>query len=918
MEPSHRAAHDSDVYRQTLARDKIQERRRAALERAGEPSEIHIGEDWYDLANADYRDKYITRDETVGLALSGGGIRSATISLGLIEALASRGRFYGIDMISTVSGGGYIGSFLRSLFVAREGEDHAKGPIHDRIDFADATLTSLPDQQYFHGQGGHSPFVHGKKTIKNPLWWLRENGRYLAPGGMSGYGYALTAIVRNWTTLIVYLLAIFMLGFACLQLALVGLHQILSIAEPTRTGKIMTFLGSSGLLTPLAPLLLLTLLIGVSLIASFWMLLPLPFPTSGDEKARAAAMSKLRTGLIGAILIATIIGGSLYFDLWAKDSVARVWAAGLTIAFSIMAIAALGALVIMGQGVADIRRFHTQWHTGFNAFLLILVGLTLIDWAALKLRIVTDASEALVPAGFVTGTIASVAAFLIAKIPGWIGEGSGVRRMIMRNWRFVAFAGASIILGSIALFADLLVLKLLWRGEAWHVDSVRDWLVFVPVLGLILILTFLLSISPKFPNLLALTPFYGSRLTRAYLGASNVDRLDTDNPAGVTEGVIGDDLSLDRYMQDGGPAPLHFINVTRNRTVGEAIREAQIMVVDDDPFIREDPDDPRGRLASYESSLTLHDRQGDRMVFGPFGVRIGAEFIKLDDIVDPPSLGLLCAISGAAVGSGMGRLTSIGTAMAATLANARIGYWWKEQHKHGAAAVSHGWLPGLSCLYKELLGRFGTEKHWFLSDGGHSENSGVLALLERGCRFIIAADNAQDVDYSFGDLEILIRTARTDIGMEVRIAEPGQFPASLKPVADCFFNGKPGDWRAAAKQTGSEAFALLLKATDIPRRVDGGRWKSRKSGTSYIVWIKPRCFDGLPADIATYAELNPDFPQQSTSNQFFGEAQWESYRRLGFEMGRLLAPDRAALADFLPVIFLKAKSQSPVQPSGGN
>jgi len=256
--------------------------------------------------------------------------------------------------------------------------------------------------------------------------------------------------------------------------------------------------------------------------------------------------------------------------------------------------------------------------------------------------------------------------------------------------------------------------------------------------------------------------------------------------------------------------------------------------------------------------------------------------------------------------------------MAATLANARIGYWWKEQHKHGAAAVSHGWLPGLSCLYKELLGRFGTEKHWFLSDGGHSENSGVLALLERGCRFIIAADNAQDVDYSFGDLEILIRTARTDIGMEVRIAEPGQFPASLKPVADCFFNGKPGDWRAAAKQTGSEAFALLLKATDIPRRVDGGRWKSRKSGTSYIVWIKPRCFDGLPADIATYAELNPDFPQQSTSNQFFGEAQWESYRRLGFEMGRLLAPDRAALADFLPVIFLKAKSQSPVQPSGGN
>lgn len=868
IEPSDRIMQECDARRQTLARDMIRARRRAAIERADEPSEIYAVEDWYDLASAKYHDKFIMREETVGFALSGGGIRSATISLGLIEALASRGRFYGIDMISTVSGGGYIGSFLRALFVAREAEDHEMGPIKDRVDFADATLTSLPDQQYFHGQGGHSPFVHDGRAIKNPLWWLRENGRYLAPGGMSGYGYALTAIVRNWTTLIVYLLAIFMLGFACLQLALVGLHQVLMMAEPAWTNIVMSFLGGNGLLTPLAPLLLLILLVGASLIASFWMLLPLPFPTSGDETARAAAMSKLRRGLIGAIVTAAIIGGSVHFGLWETDSIARAWAVGLTIAFSVMAVAAFGALIVMGQGTADIRRFHTQWHTEFNACLLVLGAVTLIDWAALKLRIVTDASDAIAPAGFVTGTLASVAAFLIAKIPGWIGEESGVRRVIMRYWRFFAFAGASIILSSVALFADLLVLKLLWRGEAWHVDSVRDWFIFVPVLGLILVITFLLSISPKFPNLLALTPFYGSRLTRAYLGASNVDRLVTDNPAGVTEGVIGDDLSLDRYMREGGPAPLYFINVTRNRTVGEPIRHAQIEVVDDDPFIREDPDDPRGRLASYESSLTLHDRQGDRVVFGPFGVRIGAEFIRLDDIADPPSLGLLCAISGAAVGSGMGRLTSIGTAMAATLANARIGYWWKEQHKDGAR-VSPGPLPGLSCLYRELLGRFGTEKHWFLSDGGHSENSGVLALLERGCRFIIAADNAQDVDYSFGDLEILIRTARTDIGMEVRIAEPEQFPPSLKPIADCFFNGKGGDWRKAAKQTGTEAFALLLKATDIPRRVDGGRWKSRKSGTSYIVWIKPRCFDGLPADIATYAELNPHFSAATDQQSIF-------------------------------------------------
>ncbi|MBI3694113.1 MAG: hypothetical protein HY238_04645, partial [Acidobacteria bacterium] len=32
---------------------------------------------------------------------------------------------------------------------------------------------------------------------------------------------------------------------------------------------------------------------------------------------------------------------------------------------------------------------------------------------------------------------------------------------------------------------------------------------------------------------------------------------------------------------------------------------------------------------------------------------------------------------------------------------------------------------------------------------------------------------------------------------------------------------------------------------------------------------------------ARYAAEHPDFPQQPTSDQFFDEAQFESYRRLG-------------------------------------
>ncbi|MDP1869136.1 MAG: hypothetical protein Q8L13_22700, partial [Bradyrhizobium sp.] len=43
-----------------------------------------------------------------GLALSGGGIRAATVSLGVLQALAERGLLKQFHYLSTVSGSGYI------------------------------------------------------------------------------------------------------------------------------------------------------------------------------------------------------------------------------------------------------------------------------------------------------------------------------------------------------------------------------------------------------------------------------------------------------------------------------------------------------------------------------------------------------------------------------------------------------------------------------------------------------------------------------------------------------------------------------------------------------------------------------------------------------------------------------------------
>lgn len=51
----------------------------------------------------------------VGLALSGGGIRSATFCLGVLQAIAQHRWLRRFDYLSTVSGGGYIGAWLSAI-----------------------------------------------------------------------------------------------------------------------------------------------------------------------------------------------------------------------------------------------------------------------------------------------------------------------------------------------------------------------------------------------------------------------------------------------------------------------------------------------------------------------------------------------------------------------------------------------------------------------------------------------------------------------------------------------------------------------------------------------------------------------------------------------------------------------------------
>ena len=88
-----------------------------------------------------------------GLALSGGGIRSATFCFGLLCALARNRLLERFDLLSTVSGGGYIGGTLGRLL------QRASSSADTRAIFA-AFANQQP--RWFR-------------------WWLRANVRYLVP-----------------------------------------------------------------------------------------------------------------------------------------------------------------------------------------------------------------------------------------------------------------------------------------------------------------------------------------------------------------------------------------------------------------------------------------------------------------------------------------------------------------------------------------------------------------------------------------------------------------------------------------------------------------------------------------------------------------------------------------------------------------
>jgi len=248
-------------------------------------------------------------------------------------------------------------------------------------------------------------------------------------------------------------------------------------------------------------------------------------------------------------------------------------------------------------------------------------------------------------------------------------------------------------------------------------------------------------------------------------------------------------------------------------------------------------------------------------------------------------------ISAAAMNPGMGVYSNKMLSIMMTIFNARLGFWVSNPIilERAWAIV---WWP--IYFFKELLGRIGlSNKMINISDGGHIENLGVYELLRRNCRLIVAVDAGEDKLYAFADLNNLIIRARNELGLEIRFRDDQQPEDLIRPRPSQVYSRQryaiADIWKCWEDQkvidttTGVESTKIINY--DTPFKI--GTFIYVKSsvmaptGKPYL----SETDDYLKYGTYKYKIYHPDFPHESTSDQFFDDIQWESYYQLGQYLG---------------------------------
>jgi hypothetical protein len=814
-----------------------------------------------DLPEGEAERREHVRDSLVGLALSGGGIRSASFNLGVLQALHRSGLLRYIDYLSTVSGGGYIGSHLSSLMCQPDAAcDEANFPLK-------ASETGEQSDRVLH-------LTRGGNYLHRPLKFADH--------------YLIGLLLSN--------LALFSGAFlVCALIAWIWRGFDLPVVR-SALQEITPHLAND-LLPPFLPSLLL---------ASIWLvwwsfsyLLRGPrASTTVSPYLFAAAVVCAGIG-ISIVLGNGDVGLGDFAEFFGQNSWVVAEAVRLMFLF-IVVVALLPFLApgrLIGSGVRPkgpgekyiFRLASTGLFFGIPLIVIYFVARENISGAA------DNRSQV------VSADIEDWQRFLkrVAD-PDSQGSFTPLYRSLRKRISADAELADYVKDNSAKAQALRLALEHPETRRSSTTRQLKDQIVRVLNEDVLTDETLASPIPRNEIELLAakkLNPADAEQLAdllmRRELRVPPVDReeirvqnlllisaavpeLSVDRNKVLRVIVIEADQRLRFWIILGAAATfaLFGLIINLNTTSLHGFYRAQLAKAYIEPLTQSQPDIPLSALKNTERGAPYHLLTGAQNLYGtnydasmPFcsflfskrfvGSRITG-FARTEEYLDGEvDLATAMAVSGAAV-SPM-RSTNRLVALIMTMLNIRLGHWFPSP-----AFAEKRARPTVFRLMANWFRPPKDQRLCFVTDGGHNENLGLGQLLRRECTLILASDSGCDPKHEFADFVKLYWRSRLR-GIRF-FALDGVTVADVEPL------------KLSTDKN-------LCTAHTLPFLV---RYPSGRTGL--LIYMKPS-FDGdEELDLQAYRAAHPDFPHDPTTDQFYAEETFEAYRRLGEHIGdRLLS-----------------------------
>lgn len=812
-----------------------------------------------------------------GIGLSGGGIRSATVSLGMLQTLAGARILRHVDYLSSVSGGGYT--------AAATAFRYARGP-------ADAD----PDEAFPFGSEDPAPEPGRPRARRRNdlLAFLRNHANYLTPAGVADVSTGSIAVARS---LLLNIFLWVMLGGVVLFAAMTSATALMEwrVADQVPAGKApnpaCVILASQcwgnsffdAMLFTAAMLALAVAGLMVAFSLSSWRL------SSTNDRALVRTPPWVH-GLLWLVLMGVAF-------LWALHAIGHLdqWGA---IVFSgapliwgehVVPLALLVLISLFFAGVAfgplwfrddplsrKYARRRYQENLAGRA-VIVMLGLTLVGLlpdirnvlARIPLLEGLAGSEGRGPLAAVVYLVSLGAAlygYYRSHLQGRLGLGSSC--LIVAGSCFLIF-GALLLSYEVAVALQ----RLLHNG--WPVRFADAFTLAAPFVALAL--GFFVNI-----NDVGLGRYYRDRLMEAFM----------PEPAAVERERQQETEPVDHVETAAAPTADRFRLRDVLHPAGEAGGASTI--VGPYPLINANV------MTRAFGDRVARRRGGDSFVLAPaWSGSTATGWQETATMIDGRMpLSTAMAISGAAANPrggfvGSGPTTNPVVAFAMSLLAIRLGYWLRWT----CGAAPQQWLNPNGNHFvpvaSDLLRYPGAFVE--LTDGGHFENLGLYELVRRRCGLIIICDGGDDRQASYASFvaaadrieEDLGATFGFDIDLVGRDAKECFGPAALvaRPTDDEY----PKDAEYAKRGY----FLATVHYGVGERRVP---MAERGPETGLVIYLKSAMIPALDIVTRGYKGANADFPYESTADQFFSPEQFEAYRDVGVAITRQMLAE-TGLAD---------------------